>query len=77
MKEDGGRRRSPRGARGGSRKHEALGPVDNPYPPLDILTPDGLARIVDRAYRLLEEGGLEFRSARALAILKGHGARCR
>ena len=74
MKEDGGRRRSPRGGRGGSRKHEALGPVDNPYPPLDILSPDGLARIVDRAYRLLEEGGLEFRSARALAILKAHGA---
>ena len=74
MKEDGGRRRSPRGGRGVARRHEALGPVDNPYPPLDILTPDGLARIVDRAYRLLEEAGLEFRSGRALSILKSHGA---
>ena len=57
MREDGGRRRSTRGARGSAKRYEALGPVDNPYPPLDILTPEGLARIVDRAYRLLEEGG--------------------
>ena len=25
----------------------ALGPVENPWPPLDILTPEGLQRIVD------------------------------
>ena len=73
MKEEGGRRRSTRSARGAAKRYEALGPVDNPYPPLDILTPEGLARIVDRAYRLLEEAGLEFRSGRALSILKSHG----
>jgi len=74
VREESGRRRNARSGRGGVKRYEALGPVDNPYPPLDILSPDGLARIVDRAYRLLEEAGLEFRSARALGILKAHGA---
>jgi len=73
VREEGGRRRSARGARGAAKRYEALGPVDNPYPPLDILSPDALARIVDRAYRLLEEAGLEFRSGRALTILRSHG----
>src|SRR5262245_602136 len=52
----------------------ALPPVENPYPPLDILTDDALHRIVDAAFRVLEEMGLEFRSERALKLLAENGA---
>ena len=41
---------------------------------MDILSEEGLLRIVDAAFRLLEEAGLEFRSSRALEILKRNGA---
>ncbi|MGH6873652.1 MAG: trimethylamine methyltransferase family protein, partial [Aestuariivirgaceae bacterium] len=68
------RRRPERTARGVQPRYQALGPVENPYPPFNVLSAEGLARIVDSAYRLLEEAGLEFRSQRALAILKAHGA---
>ena len=72
---DPGRRRRPeRTARGVQLRYGALGPVENPYPPFDVLSEEGLHRIVHSAYRLLEEAGLEFRSQRALAILKSHGA---
>jgi trimethylamine--corrinoid protein Co-methyltransferase len=70
----GRRRRTERTARGVQKRYEALGPVENPYPPFDVLSQEGLARIVHSAYRLLEEAGLEFRSQRALSILKAHGA---
>src|SRR5215217_8443520 len=72
---DPGRRRRPeRTARGVQLRYGALGPVENPYPPFDVLSEEGLHRIIHSAYRLLEEAGLEFRSQRALAILKSHGA---
>jgi trimethylamine--corrinoid protein Co-methyltransferase len=70
----GRRRRPERTARGVQLRYAALGAVENPYPPFNVLSEEGLARIVDSAYRLLEEAGLEFRSQRALAILKLHGA---
>jgi len=70
----GRRRRPERTARGVQLRYGALGAVENPYPPFNVLSEEGLARIVDSAYRLLEEAGLEFRSQRALAILKSHGA---
>jgi trimethylamine--corrinoid protein Co-methyltransferase len=46
----------------------------NPWPPLEVLSEDALQRIMDAAYRILEEAGLEFRSARALDILARNGA---
>jgi trimethylamine--corrinoid protein Co-methyltransferase len=75
QKEPMGRRRRPeRTARGVQNRYAALGPVETPYPPFNVLDEEGLNRIVASAYRLLEEAGLEFRSERALAILEQHGA---
>ena len=75
-KEPTGRRRRPeRTARGVQNRYDALGPVETPYPPFNVLDEEGLNRIVTAAYRLLEEAGLEFRSERALAILEQHGAK--
>ncbi len=68
------RQRSDRSARGPRARYAALAPVDNPYPPYDILQPDQLERIIDAAYTILENAGLEFRSPRALRILKSAGA---
>jgi trimethylamine---corrinoid protein Co-methyltransferase len=67
------RRARPERSRAAPR-HAPLPPLDNPFPPVEILDPDALARIVEAAFRLIEEAGLEFRSARALAILKDNGA---
>ncbi|MFW6077892.1 MAG: trimethylamine methyltransferase family protein [Hyphomicrobiales bacterium] len=72
--ERGRRRARPERSRAAPR-HAPLPPLDNPWPPLEILDPDALQRIVAAAYRLIEEAGLEFRSDRALAILKANGAR--
>jgi trimethylamine---corrinoid protein Co-methyltransferase len=75
MNEERSRRRQ-RASRGrGSQTHfPPLGPVENPYPPLDILTAVELHRIVDAAFSVLAEMGLEFRSERALKLLKANGA---
>ena len=75
MNEERARRR-PRALRSRDSQSQptALGPVENPWPPLDILTPEGLQRIVDGSFTVLEEMGLEFRSPRALALLKQNGA---
>src|SRR5436305_5146424 len=67
------RQRAPR-SRDAQSHFAALGPVENPYAPIDILSPDGLRRIVDAAYSVLEEMGLEFRSERALKLLRANGA---
>ena len=67
------RQRAPR-SRDIQNQLAALGPVENPYPPIDVLSPEGLSRIVDAAFLVLEEMGLEFRSGRALALLKANGA---
>lgn len=55
-------------------RHAPLAPLDNPWPPVEVLDADALQRIIAAAFRLIEEAGLEFRSARALAILKASGA---
>ena len=72
--QDRGRRRArPERSRAPPR-HAPLPPLDNPLPPVEILDAGAIHRIVEAAYRLIEEAGLEFRSARALAILKANGA---
>jgi trimethylamine--corrinoid protein Co-methyltransferase len=48
--------------------------VENPFPPLEILTADGLAAIEDAALTILEEIGMDFLHPRAHAILKDAGA---
>lgn len=64
-----------RGARGTG---PSLAPIprrlENPWAPLEVLTSEALENLMDAAYRILEEGGLEFRSARAQDVLRRAGA---
>ena len=48
--------------------------VRNPYRPIEVLTPEGLAAITETAYRILEEIGMDFMHPEALEILKNAGA---
>ena len=45
----------------------------NPWPPLEILDPEQIERILAAAYRILEEAGLEIRSAEARAVYRRAG----
>ena len=49
--------------------------VQNPLPPLELLDEDGMARIENTAFRVLEELGLEFMSDEACRILAANGAK--
>ena len=65
------------------RKSESTGAVPqspwsrwrNPLPPLELLDGDGLDKIENVAFRVLEELGLEFMSPQAVAILEKNGAK--
>jgi trimethylamine---corrinoid protein Co-methyltransferase len=71
--QDKGRRRArPERSRAAPR-NAPLPPLDNPFPPVEVLDAEAMQRIIAAAYRLIEEAGLEFRSTRALAILKANG----
>lgn len=48
--------------------------LENIWAPLEVLTEEALQQIMDAAYRILEEVGLEFRSPRALDLLARNGA---
>jgi len=75
MTEERGRRRArPERVRGQGGRQEALAPLDNPYPPVEWLDAGTLERLVEAAYRLIEEAGLEFRSRRVLKLLDANGA---
>lgn len=52
-----------------------LGRLENPWPPVELYDADQVARILGAAFRILEEGGLEIRSARARAIYGQAGCR--
>ena len=45
-----------------------------PWAPLEILSADQVERILSAAYRILEEAGIEIRSAAARAVYLRHGA---
>jgi trimethylamine--corrinoid protein Co-methyltransferase len=47
--------------------------LTNPWPPLEILDPERIERILAAAYRILEEAGLEIRSAEARAVYRRAG----
>jgi trimethylamine--corrinoid protein Co-methyltransferase len=47
--------------------------LTNPWPPLEILDPEQIERILAAAYRVLEEAGLEIRSAEARAVYRRAG----
>jgi trimethylamine--corrinoid protein Co-methyltransferase len=48
--------------------------IENPFPPVEVLTPEQVERILNAAFRILAEGGLEIRGAAARAIYRAHGA---
>ena len=45
-----------------------------PWAPIEVLTPEQVERIVQAAYRILEEAGLEIRSAAAREVFHRAGA---
>jgi len=45
----------------------------NPLPPVELLDANDLNRLIDAAFRVLQESGLEFLSARCLDILEKNG----
>jgi trimethylamine---corrinoid protein Co-methyltransferase len=72
--ERGGRRRGrPERSPPGAQRFGPL-PIDNPLPPIEVLDVETLVRMINAAYRLIEEAGLEFRSERVLNLLKANGA---
>jgi trimethylamine--corrinoid protein Co-methyltransferase len=74
--EGGGSRRRDRG-----RAQRSTGPslaplprLANPWPPLEILSGEQVERILLAAFRILEEAGLEIRSAAARVVYRNAGA---
>src|SRR5579863_6018840 len=69
------RRREPRRAQRSTGPSLAAMPrLSNPWPPLEILTVEQVERILLAAYRILEEAGLEIRSAAARELYRRGGA---
>ncbi|WP_337660003.1 trimethylamine methyltransferase family protein [Anderseniella sp. Alg231-50] len=75
---EGGRRRARRGSRpdrSSGQLPEPIGVFRNPLPPVELLGQDDLNRLIDAAFRVLQESGLEFLSARCLDILEKNGCK--
>lgn len=69
------RRASPRGARSaGLPALEPLPRLDVPWAPVEILSAEQVERVLGAAFRVLEEAGLEIRSAQAREAFRRHGA---
>jgi trimethylamine---corrinoid protein Co-methyltransferase len=67
--------------RAGGRAHRSTGPslaplprLENRWPPLEVLTSEQVERILLAAFRILEEAGLEIRSAAAREAYRRAGA---
>jgi trimethylamine--corrinoid protein Co-methyltransferase len=72
---------APARRRGGGRAPRTTGPslapiprLENRWPPLEILSAEQVERILAAAYRILEEAGLEIRSAAAREVYRKGGA---
>ncbi|TLZ33042.1 MAG: methyltransferase, partial [Gammaproteobacteria bacterium] len=72
---------APSRRRDRGRPHRSSGPSLAPLPrlkvpwaPIEVLTPEQVERIVQAAYRILEEAGLEIRSAAAREVFHRAGA---
>jgi len=52
-----------------------IGVFRNPLPPVELLDQHDLNRLVDAAFRVLQESGLEFLSDRCLDILEKNGCK--
>ncbi len=70
-----GRGGHARDGRGGTGLPQVLPPLVNPLPPLELIDQDQLMRIVEAAYRVLEEAGLEILSDRSLDIYAANGCK--
>jgi len=68
------RRDRGRAARASGPSLAPLPRLTNRFPPLEILTPEQLERILEAAYRVLEEAGLEIRSAAVRDVYRRAGA---
>ena len=68
------RRERGRAGRSSGPSLAALPQLVNRWPPLEILTTEQVERIVEAAYRVLEESGLEIRSAAARESYRRGGA---
>ena len=73
----GGRRgrRIAQAEQAASAEPVGLRSLTNPMPPVEPLDPEAVNRIIAAAFRLLQEGGIEFLNDRAHDILIRHGAR--
>ncbi len=67
--------------RAGGRAPRSTGPslapmprLENPWPPLELLSAEQVERILHAAFRILEEAGLEIRSAAAREMYRSAGA---
>ncbi len=69
------RARAPRADRGPADRFEPLPPLDNPLPPVEVLSADGIDKIKRAAFTLLHDAGIEFRSNEVLDILERNGAK--
>src|SRR5438105_12964290 len=72
---------APSRRRDRGRPHRSSGPslaplprLEVPWAPIEVLTPEQVERIVRAAYRILEEAGLEIRSAAAREVFRRAGA---
>jgi len=70
----GPRRRDRRTARSTGPSLTPLPRLTNPWPPLEVLTAEQVERILLAAFRVLEEAGLEIRSAAAREVYRRAGA---
>jgi len=68
------RRERPRTARTTGPTLAPIARLENPWAPLEILTSEQVERILLAAFRVLEEAGLEIRSAAARAVFASAGA---
>jgi trimethylamine---corrinoid protein Co-methyltransferase len=68
------RRERTRAARSTGPSLAPIPRLKNPWAPLEVLTAEQVERILLGAYRVLEEAGLEIRSAAARAVYAGAGA---
>ncbi|HVN44806.1 MAG TPA: trimethylamine methyltransferase family protein [Steroidobacteraceae bacterium] len=68
------RRDRTRAGRASATSLTPLPRLRNRWAPLEILSAEQLERILEAAYRVLEEAGLEIRSAAARAVYRGAGA---
>ena len=73
-KRTAGRKRPDRTARVIGVTRDRLPELTNPFAPIEVLGEEALERIEETAFRILEDGGLEIRSARARQIYADAGA---